>query len=135
LSAGLHRLWVDLLVPGVVVERIQLPGLNCRAGRSSSALASWFASLVVLFSSFAVNHSKSLDSSRISLHCFEASRSYLQSSSCALENPYSTGSRRVGWLVWMRIASLVVFYKFSNVLVGAPFSFGARHVTYRRLIP
>jgi len=48
-ATGLRRLWVDLLVPGIVVELIQHPRLNCCAGRSSSALASWLASLAPLF--------------------------------------------------------------------------------------
>ena len=48
-ATGLRRLWVDLLVPVVVVEPLQLPRLNCCAGRSSSALASWLASLAPLF--------------------------------------------------------------------------------------
>ena len=64
--AGFRRLWV-LLVPGVVEELIQLPRLNCCAGRSSSALASWPASLAPLFLSFIVNDSKPLDSLRTSL--------------------------------------------------------------------
>ena len=49
---------------GVVVEPIQLPRLNCCAGRSSIALASWPASLAPLFSSFVINDSISLDSLR-----------------------------------------------------------------------
>jgi len=70
-----------------VVDPIQLPRLNCCAGKSCSVLASWSASLAPLFSPFIVNDSKSLDSLRSFPHCFEASRSYLLSSSCALENP------------------------------------------------
>jgi len=38
-AAGLRRLWVDLLVPVVVVEPIQLPSLNCCTGRYSGCAA------------------------------------------------------------------------------------------------
>jgi len=47
-----------------VVDPIQLPRLNCCAGKSCSVLASWSASLASLFSPFIVNDSKSLDSLR-----------------------------------------------------------------------
>ena len=49
---------------GIWRQPIQFPRLNCCAGRSSCALASWLASRALLFSSFVFDDSKSVDSLR-----------------------------------------------------------------------